>query len=142
MRGFFEHQYLSFKKSHVRNLIALAKADGTFHEKEEALIYKLGKKYGLKDKHIKGMIESEDKFDLIVPDNHEDKMDELFDLMQIVYADGVVEDDEVRFCEDIVAKFSFKKEIVPWLIDLFATEEVVTPQEWEDAKLTALKFAG
>lgn len=141
MRGFFEHQYLSFKKSHLRNLIALAKADGHFHEEEEQLIYKLGVKYGLKERHIRGMIESQEDHELKVPDSHQQKMNQLFDLMQVVYADGVVEPDEVAFCEETVEKFGYKKDIVPWLIDLFATEEVVTPQEWEEASQYATRFS-
>ncbi len=48
MIGFFEHQYLSYKKNHIKNLLALAKVDGHMHEKEEALLYKIGRRYGLK----------------------------------------------------------------------------------------------
>lgn len=40
MIGFFEHQYLSYKKNHIRNLLALAKVDGHMHEKEVALLFK------------------------------------------------------------------------------------------------------
>ena len=39
MIGFFEHQYLSYKKDHIKNLLALAKADGFMHEKEEKMVY-------------------------------------------------------------------------------------------------------
>ena len=45
MIGFFEHQYLSYKKNHIKNLLALAKADGLMHPKEEALLYKIAKRY-------------------------------------------------------------------------------------------------
>ncbi len=140
MRGFFEHQFLTFKKSHLRNLIALARSDGDFHEAEEQLIYKLGVKYGLKEQHIKKMIANRKEFSLVVPPDHEQKMDQLFDIMQLIYADGIVEPDEIAFCEDTVLKFGYKKEIVNWLLDLFATEEVVTPQEWEGAKTYAKRF--
>jgi len=33
MIGFFEHQLLSYKKNHIKNLLALAKADGFMHDK-------------------------------------------------------------------------------------------------------------
>ena len=53
MMGFFEHQYLSYKKNHIKNLLALAKADGHMHPKEEAFLYKIGERYGLKDRQVK-----------------------------------------------------------------------------------------
>jgi uncharacterized tellurite resistance protein B-like protein len=58
MIGFFEHQYLSYKKNHIKNLLALAKVDGHMHETEEALLYKIGKRYGLKDRQVKELVDS------------------------------------------------------------------------------------
>ena len=137
MRGFFEHQYLSFKKRHVRNLIALAKIDGQFHEDEKELIIKLGVKYGLKERQIEKLLADESAIELYIPESHDQKMDQLYDIMQVVYADGVVDASEVKFCEDIVTRFGYNIDMVPWLIELFATEEVVTPQEWDEAKKEA-----
>ena len=91
MIGFFEHQYLSYKKNHIKNLLALAKADGSMHPKEEALLYKIGKRYGLKDRQVKILIETEEKYDVVIPDNHNDKMNLLYDLILMVYADEVVD---------------------------------------------------
>jgi hypothetical protein len=52
MIGFFEHQYLSYKKNHIKNLLALSKADGHMHEKEVDMLFKIGKRYGLKGKSM------------------------------------------------------------------------------------------
>ena len=41
MNGFFEHQYLSYKKNHIKNLLALAKADGFVHAKEQKMLFKI-----------------------------------------------------------------------------------------------------
>ena len=54
MRGFFESQYVSFKKRHLKNLIALAQTDGEFHDTEKNTIITIGKRYGLKEKQIEG----------------------------------------------------------------------------------------
>ena len=117
MIGFFEHQFLSYKKNHIKNLLSLAKADGHIHEQERAVIMKIGKKYGLKERQIVELIESDEKFTLNIPDNHKDKMNLLYDLMLIVLADNVVEKNEIAFVEAVVKKFGMKKEIVKWLID-------------------------
>jgi len=133
MIGFFEHQYLSYKKDHIKNLLALAKADGFMHEKEEKMLYKIGKRYGLKDRQIKILVDSDEKFQVNVPNNHIDKMNVLYDLMLMVYADGVVEKNEIAFCEDVVKKFGMKKEVVRWLLDeIFEKGTPPPPDEWSE----------
>ncbi len=135
MIGFFEHQYLSYKKSHIKNLLALAKADGFMHEKEEKMLFKIGRRYGLKDRQIKTLVDSDEKFQVIVPDNHQDKMNVLYDLMLIVFADGVVEKREIAFCEDMVKKFGMKKEVVKWLLEeVFEKGTPPPPEEWAEMR--------
>ncbi|MGC3948802.1 MAG: TerB family tellurite resistance protein [Chryseolinea sp.] len=141
MIGFFEHQYLSYKKAHIKNLLALAKVDGAMHPKEEALLYKIGKRYGLKDRQVKELIEKDEKFELKVPDNHNDKMNLLYDLILMVYADDVIDDHEVAFCEEAVQQFGMKKELVTWLLEEFDRGTPPPPDEWEEIKQEArLKF--
>lgn len=137
MIGFFEHQYLSYKKGHIKNLLALANVDGHMHEKEVELLFKIGKRYGLKSRQVQELIDSTDKFTLAVPDNHNDKMNLLYDLILMVYADDVVDADEIKFCEDAVDQFGMKKSLVKWLIDEFDRGTPPPPDEWEEIKREA-----
>ena len=139
MIGFFEHQYLSYKKNHIKNLLALAKVDGHMHEDEERLLYKIGKRYGLKDRQIKELIESKEKRKVVVPDNHNDKMNLLYDLLLMIYADDVVDKHEIEFFEDAVKRFGMKKEIVKWLLKAFPKGTPLPADEWEELKLEALQ---
>jgi len=134
MKGFFEHQYLSFKKDHLKNIIALAKADGELHKDEISLIYKMGQKYGLKDRQIEKLINSDEKIELNIPETFDEKMDQLFDLMQMVFADGIVDKNEIVFCNEMVVSFGYPVEMVQWLLDKFSTGVVETPQEWDAVK--------
>lgn len=137
MIGFFEHQYLSYKKNHIKNLLALAKVDGHMHEKEEALLYKIAKRYGLKDRQVKELVTSDEKFDMNVPDNHNDRMNLLYDLILMVYADEVVDEHEIEFCEQAVKQFGMKKELVTWLLKEFDKGTPPPPDEWDDIKRVA-----
>ncbi len=141
MIGFFEHQYLSYKKNHIRNLLALAKADEHMDEKEIEMLYKIGRRYGLKDWQIKNLIESPDTYELNIPDNFNDRMNLLYDLMLMVYADGKIEPREITFCEDVAMRFGLRKEIVPWLLEIFDKGTPPPPDEWLEIKREAeLKF--
>ena len=137
MIGFFEHQYLSYKKGHIKNLLALAKADGAMHPKEEALLYKIAKRYGLKDRQVKVLMETDEKFEMNVPDNHNDRMNLLYDLILMVYADDVIDKHEIEFCEQAVKKFGMKKELVAWLLEEFERGTPPPPDEWEEIKREA-----
>jgi hypothetical protein len=139
MKGFFEHQYLSYKKNHLKHLLALANADGNIHEKELVLLFKLGKKYGLKDWQIQNLVDSKEKFKLNIPDNFYDRMNLLYDLILMVYADGVVEKREIAFCEDVAIKFKMKKSIVKWLLENFEKGTPPPPDEWEEIREQALE---
>jgi uncharacterized membrane protein YebE (DUF533 family) len=142
MIGFFEHQYLRYKKNHIQNLLALAKVDGHMHEKEIALLFKIAKRYGMKDRQVQQLIDSEEQFVINVPDNHNDKMNLLYDLILMVYADDVVDKHEIEFCEEAVAQFGMKKGLVKWLLDEFKRGTPPPPEEWEELKKLAFeKFA-
>ncbi|HCW06472.1 MAG TPA: hypothetical protein DGG95_03795 [Cytophagales bacterium] len=138
MHGFFEHQYLTYKKNHIKNLLALAKADGFVHEKEQKMLFKISKRYGLKERQVQELMDSNEKFTVNVRDNFHDKMNVLFDLMQMVWADGVIEKKEIEFCEALVKKFGMKKDIVKWLIhEVFEKGTTPPPDEWEEIKREA-----
>src|SRR5690606_11610511 len=117
----------------------LAKADGHMHEKEVELLFRIAKGYGLKQRQVEELMESNEKFKVIVPDNHHDKMNLLYDLILMVYADGVVDEHEIAFCEEAVMRFGMKKELVTWLIDQFEKGTPPPPEEWEEIKTEALE---
>ncbi len=139
MIGFFEHQYLSYKKAHIKNLLALAKSDGLMHPKEEALLYRIGKRYGLKDRQVKELIDKDEPLELKVPGSHNEKMNLLYDLILMVYADDIVDQHEIEFCEEAVEKFGMKKELVTWLLAEFDRGTPPPPDEWEEIKEEARK---
>ncbi len=68
---------------------------------------------------MQSLVEANEKYEIIVPDNHNDKMNLLYDLILMVYADDVVDIHEVGFCEDAVTQFGMKRDTVAWLLDVF-----------------------
>jgi uncharacterized membrane protein YebE (DUF533 family) len=104
------------QKSHLRNLIALAKADGTVSANELKLIYAAGAKLGLKESEVAGLIEVVTSNDVTVLASDAERFDQVFELVQLMMADGSIEDAEMDFCISIAEKMGFRKAIVGVLV--------------------------
>jgi hypothetical protein len=95
----------------------------------------------LKDRQIKELIDSKDKHVMNIPDNHNDRMNLLYDLLLMVHADEVVDKNEIAFCEDAVKELGMKKEIVKWLLTFFENGNPPHGEDWDDIrKQAAQKF--
>jgi uncharacterized membrane protein YebE (DUF533 family) len=121
MTTFFEHQRTSFKRSYLSNLIAIASSDGHLDELERQLIHKIGRKRGLKEWQINELLEDQSPKQPFMPESIHNRMEMLYDLMQIIYADDKVTDDEVAFITGIVQAYKLRTSIVDHLIAMFST---------------------
>ena len=137
MIGFFEHQYLKYKKAHVRNLVALASVDGHIHTSELKFIQKIGKKYGLKSRQIDAIVKKRDEWEIEIPQHTETALEQLFDIILMIYADGRVDKKEMEFCRHMVAGMGFKEELVGRLIELFELG-APNPEDWGNFKEEAI----
>ena len=111
MTGFFEYQYLNYKKQHLKNLVAIAYADGKLHPSERSLLYTVGEKYGLKGWQIVKIIENQAPLEVKVPEDPNHRLDQIYDLVKMMLADDIIEKSEMRLCEHVTVNYGFKKEL-------------------------------
>jgi hypothetical protein len=83
------------------------------------------------------LMASKEKFEINVPDNFNDRMNLLYDLILMVYADQKVEKQEIAFCQDVAKRFGLKKEIVEWLLEEFENGTPPPADQWDDMKKEA-----
>lgn len=130
MIGFFEYQYLKFKKNHLRNLVAMAAADGHIHEDEIKYLYEIGKKYQLKPPQIKKILEQKESIEPEIPEHHHQRVALLYDLVGMMMADNVIEDSEMDFCKKMFQKFGYKELLIDEMVDLYR-QGVDDTESWE-----------
>ncbi|UOQ77621.1 TerB family tellurite resistance protein [Hymenobacter sp. 5516J-16] len=116
MFGFFENEQTKKVKSHIMNLVALAKADGHIDEREMSFIVAVGKKNGMRADEVRSIVGNASAVRLIIPENDSERFDQIFDLVDMMLADGVVDDTEMDFCVDMAEKLGFRKDIVAVLV--------------------------
>lgn len=131
MIGFFEYQYLKFKKNHLTNLVALAAIDGSIHKDEIDYLYKIGEKYQLKPQQIKKILDEKKQIEPEIPEPHHQKVALLYDLIGMMMADNVIEESEMEFCKRMFKKFGYKDLLIDEMIDLYR-QGIDDTDTWEE----------
>jgi uncharacterized tellurite resistance protein B-like protein len=139
MFGFFERQYLSYKKNHVRNLLLLAKADGHLHQQELDFIHKAAEKIGLKNHHLDTILKEPSTKAYKLPEKYHQKLSTLHDIVAITLADGVIEPSELELCKAMATSLQFKPEVIDMLLEAFENE-IPSVEEWEQIKKKAKSY--
>ena len=131
MTSFFEHQKYSFKKNYLRNLIQLASVDGHLDEMEISVLYAIGRQRKLKDWQIEELLQDRSTFEVFIPESFLNRMNLLFDLMRLLYADGVVDEQEVAYIKNILSLFNLSANVTTELLILFK-DGVPSPGVWRE----------
>ncbi|GAC1371859.1 MAG: hypothetical protein NVSMB30_11960 [Hymenobacter sp.] len=116
MFGFFENEQAKKIKSHLLNLAALAKADGHIDAREMAFITAVGKKNGINSADVQALVSGAKGMSNDLPTNDSERFDQIFDLVDMMLADGVVDETEMDFCIMMAEKLGFRKAIVGVLV--------------------------
>jgi uncharacterized membrane protein YebE (DUF533 family) len=116
MFGFFENDQAKKIKSHLLNLAALAKADGHIDAREMNFILAVGKKNGMSSSNVKALVSGAKGASNDLPSTDSERFDQIFDLVDMMLADGVVDETEMDFCIMMAEKLGFRKAIVGVLV--------------------------
>jgi uncharacterized tellurite resistance protein B-like protein len=115
----------------MRNLICLASLDGKLDEAERALIHKIGVKRGMKVWQVNELVESPGNCEMFLPESMNNRMDLVYDLMQIVHIDNEVTEYETEFMMTIIEALHLQPETVNQLMAMFQ-EGVPSAEEWKE----------
>ncbi len=122
MFDFFESKEAKRKKSHLKNLVALAKLDGHVTKEELSFLLKVGERNGVKADDVKKMILRTTTVKVTRPATDNDRFDYIFDLIEMTLVDGVMDEDEIDFCVDTAAKLGFRPAISGVLVRKIAVD--------------------
>jgi uncharacterized tellurite resistance protein B-like protein len=103
-------------RAHLKNLVALAKIDEFIAKSERDLIFRIGERNGLSENDVDEIIEETTPSEAPIPHNDSERFDDLFDLVHLMLADGIIHESEIDFCMTMAERLGFKKAIVGVLV--------------------------
>lgn len=109
----FKSKNKDYRKSYLKELIKVAKADDHLQKKEYELILKIGHKLSCSTDEIKEMsdeINLDDPVETTQSKEHRLKL--LFDLVAIMMIDGTIDPKELELCKSIAMKSGFEPEVI------------------------------
>ncbi|WP_299701895.1 TerB family tellurite resistance protein [uncultured Pontibacter sp.] len=116
MFSFFESEAEKKLKSHITNLGALAKADGHVDPSEMDFIISIGERHGMKPNDVRNLLSNLQEVKPQLPTNDSERFDQIYDLVEMMLADGIVDESEMEFCINMAVRLGFKKAIVGVLV--------------------------
>jgi len=97
-------------KSHMKNLLEMAMVDGQFDVSEKELLDGLAKKHKVSKKQLKEIKDDPDAIEFILPDDDNEKFEELYELVHMMVVDKYVDTQEIKLCRIFAKKFGYNPE--------------------------------
>jgi uncharacterized tellurite resistance protein B-like protein len=118
-------------KSHMRNLIEIAAADGGFGVEEQRLLEYAAQRNNISKTQLKGIQAHASKVHFEVPKTEEDRFFQLYDLVHMMSVDKNIHSEELRLCEVFAVKFGYRKEVVGEMVETIRQniEKWIGPKE-------------
>ena len=127
-----------FKKE-LSLMIQLAISDNELAEREEKLIYNLGKLHGVSEEEIKNLIKNPEPIGPVETLSNDEKFQFLYVVIQMMKVDGQIFKAEIEFCRDLAEKLGFKRAVVGELSARIYSDPSITSDR-DQLKKTAFKY--
>jgi len=118
-------------KSHMRNLIEIASADGNLAGEEQRLLEYVAIRNNISREQLKEIQANASNVRFKIPINKRDKFYQLYELVHMMSVDKSIHAEELRLCEIFALQFGYRREIVREMIELIRTniEKWIGPEE-------------
>lgn len=105
-------------KSHMKNLIEMAAADGQFQDAEVSLLKSIAKRNNISESQLADIRKNPSGVSFEVPTDNREKFSQLYDLVRMMAADASIHDEERKLSNLFAIKFGYPKEKVEELVSV------------------------
>jgi uncharacterized tellurite resistance protein B-like protein len=104
-------------RSHIKNLIEIAAADGNFGLDEQQLLRSIARRNNISDNQLKTIHNDPASIRFEVPKDETEKFHQLYDLVHMMSIDKNIHSEELKLCELFAIKFGYRKESIRELVE-------------------------
>lgn len=112
----FDHPGKKQNKEYFVHLVRIAKADDIMNNSELKLLHSIGRKLGFTDPEIDKLIETTAKSDYIPPYELSKRFEQVYEIVKMTLADGIVDNQEMRLANSFAVKSGFSESEIPALL--------------------------
>lgn len=116
----FQELFESFdkkkRKSHFKNLLAVAMVDGNLDNVEFEYIMQLADKCYMSRDEIQRVIDFPQAISFHPPKTDRERFDQMYDLVTVMLVDGNIDDREMQLCKVFAMRLGFKPILVDKLV--------------------------
>jgi hypothetical protein len=109
----FRTDHDGVRKSHMKNLISVALADGHLDDEEWSLLVTIAQVLQISPVEIRDIRENPDQVKFVAPKKYEDKVQQIQDLVAIMTIDDSINAKELQLCK----KISLNLDLLPQIVD-------------------------
>jgi uncharacterized tellurite resistance protein B-like protein len=97
-------------RSHMKNLIEMAAADGNFDLIENDLLKKIAKRNNISESHLKDIHKNPATVEFMLPVDKKEKFTQFYDLVHMMTIDKSIHEEEMKLCNLFAVKFGYSRE--------------------------------
>jgi hypothetical protein len=114
----FDHPLKKQNKEYYIHLVHIAKADDVVSHKELELLVRIGKSLGFTDPEIELLVETTGKSDYDPPYELSRRFNQVYEIMKMTLADGVIDKSEMCLARAFAIKSRFTESEIPYMLVL------------------------
>ncbi len=118
MLNYFDHHDKKASNEHFLHLIQVANADGVVDKSESELLHRIGKRLGFTDPEIDELILKRDPAGSPLRYELEERFHQLYDVVAMALADGVLFKNEINMIKRLAVASSFSEADAELLLNL------------------------
>ena len=115
--NYFDHSDRKKVRSHLKDLVRIALADGIIKKEEQQFLEKVASNAGIGNEELKEIIDEVTHVEFVPPVALFEKFEQLFNIARMVMVDDEIHDTEVAYCIGYGHALNFDEEFTVKLIE-------------------------
>ncbi len=116
LRDLFNRYDKKKRRSHFKNLFAVARADGDVDRVEMDLVIGLAEKFHMSTAEVTRIIRDPDSVALVALKSPGERIEHLYDLITVMLVDGKIDEKELFLCKSLGVKLGWGEDTIDSLV--------------------------